>query len=349
MSNPHFIYKKTFDIIENALFEIQNAFDIYSLYKDKNKIYLCGPNGFKGDKLDIFEFKGDSFKKKISLQNHKESITNCKYFINKEIIKEYLVSTDCGASSSNTIIFEILDEDNYKEILNIKNVDRIRYPFSLIFNYKNKSDNQLFFIHATSQVDSEIISEKNEIFKEIRFTQGKIFQYIVWENKIDYINYIIQCNTDYIYIYDIFNTNMNFIKIDNQEISGKNFSVHILYNNNSDILCIVNEKGNVILYDLLEKKISFVIMIKDIGIINICEFDKNFLIILSKNGCFYIFDYNNKKIIQKNCVKNLSKVKTIKLINSDLVGKYLLIGGFMTGLLLYKNKESVKIKSENII
>ena len=339
MSNPHFIYQKTFDIIENDIFEINNAFDIYSLYKDKTKIYLCGSNEFNREILEIFEFKGNFFKKKISLKNHKEFITNCKYYSNRKIFKEYLVSTDSGTKSSNTIIWHILDENNYLEILNIKNNDNIRYPSSLIFNYKNKIDNQLFFIHSKTQVDSEIISEKNKLFKEIHFTEGKIFQYIIWENKKDEKNYIVQCNTDYIYIYDIFTKKIDYNRIDAEEISGKNFSVYIMYNNNNtDILCTVNEKGHVVFFDLFTKNIYLVLNINDTALLNICEFDKNFLIFLSKNGFFYIFDFNNKKIINKTRLNTIPKVKTIKLINHEYFGKYLLIGGFMTGLLLYKNK-----------
>ena len=40
--NPNFIYKKSFDIIEQDIFEINNAFDIYNLLEDKNITYLCG-------------------------------------------------------------------------------------------------------------------------------------------------------------------------------------------------------------------------------------------------------------------------------------------------------------------
>jgi hypothetical protein len=43
--NPFFVKETTLDFIENSLFEMNNAFDIYSLQKNKDKIYLCGPNG----------------------------------------------------------------------------------------------------------------------------------------------------------------------------------------------------------------------------------------------------------------------------------------------------------------
>ena len=348
MSNPHFIFNKSFYIIENDLFEINNAFDIYSLQKDKTKIYVCGGAEFWRAILDIFEFKGNSFEKILSLKNHKEFITNCKYYLNKKLLKEYLVSTDSGKSSSNTIIWEIIDEKKYEEILNVENKDSIRYPSSLIFNYNNDNNNQLFLIHPISQVDSEIITENNQIFKKIHFTNGKILHYLIWENNKNNKNYIIQCNTNIVYIYDIFSNDKNFIKIENEAIYGNNYAGHILYNkNNTDILCIVNDNGNIIFYDLFANEILSIIKIKDDDLVNVCQFNDNYLIFLSKKGFFMVFDYKIQKIINKIGSPQLSKIKTIKMINHDIYGKYILIGGFMKGLLLYENVKSIKIIRKN--
>jgi len=347
--NPHFVYKKTFKLIENDLFEINNAFDIYSLQKDKNKIYLCGANQFKKSILKIFEFKENKFEKKLSLMLHKGDIKGCKYFLNKKLKKEYLVSTDSGNISSNSIIWIIKNENIYEKILIINNKDAIRFPFSIIFNY-NKKNNQLYFIHPSSQVDSDVISENNKIYKKINFTEGQILYYLIWENKNDK-NYIVQCNVDYIYIYDIFNENKQFTKIENDAINGKNFSANILYNkDNTDILCIINENGNIVFYDLLSNQISFIYKINDDGIVNMCEYNKKYLIFLSKNGFFMLFDYKNKIIINKTGSNQLNKVKTIKMINHDIYGDYIIMGGFMTGLLLYKNiKKPINIPLKNYL
>ena len=336
--NPHFVYNNKFPIIESNIFEINNAFDIYSLQKDKNKIYLCGTQNINPNILTIFEFKREHFIEKLSLILHKEYIAGCKYFINKKTKKEYLVSTDRGSRGSNSIIWQIKDENNYCNILIISNNNTFIYPFSLIFNY-NIEDNQFFFIHTSSEYDTEIISENNEIFKKITFTnRRKILYYLIWENNKNNNNYIVQCNEDFVYIYDIFNNNNKFLKIENNAIIGENLSAYIIYNkNNSDILCIINEKGNIVFYDLFAKQISFIYKINDNGIVNMCEFNKKYLIFLSKNGFFMLFDYSNRKIINKIGSKKLNEVKTIKIINHDIYGKYILIGGFMTDLLLYKN------------
>ena len=60
MKNPNFYYLKNLDIIENDLFEVNNAFDIYSLQKNKNKIFLCGSHEHKRNILTIFEFEKDN-------------------------------------------------------------------------------------------------------------------------------------------------------------------------------------------------------------------------------------------------------------------------------------------------
>lgn len=343
-NNPNFHYLKTFNIIQNDLFEVNNAFDIYALQKNKNKYYLCGSHEHKRHILEIFEFKEENFTKIISLENHKEFISCCKYFLNKKTKKEYLVSVDNGSNSSISIIWKIIDENTYQSLLNLKNNEaRIRYPFSLIFNYNNNENNEFYYIYPSTDADSRIITDKNEIFKKIIFTIGKIFYYIVWENYRDNKNKIIQCNKDYVYIYDIFGNTKDFIKIEYPEITGNNYSACILYNkNDTDILCIINEDNNIVFYDLLKNSLYLNIKTNVNALVNVCEYNQNYLIILSKNGHILVFDYNNKKIITKISLKKLDKAKTIKMINYN-DNKYLLIGGFMIGLLLFKNDDKMNI------
>ena len=339
--NPNFIFKETFVCLENDLFEINNSFDIYSLQFDKTKIFLCGSNHHNRSIIDIFEFIGGKFQKKLSLKNHKEFVIASKYFLNKKTKKEYLVSCDSGSRSNIAIIWNILDENNYEEILQIKNIDSILYPFSLLFNYNNDTDNKCYYIHPSSHTDSEIIKEDSTIFKNIRFTKGKILHYLIWENNKDNKNYVIQCNKDYIYIYNIFDTKINFLRIECDDIIGNNHSAFVIYNkNNTDILGIINEKGRIVFYDLLNDKIISVVKINENNLVNSCQFNDKYFIFLSKNGSFLVFDYDQQKIINKIKSNRLSKVKTIKIFSHDIYGKYLLMGGFMTGILIYKNIET---------
>ena len=122
----------------------------------------------------IYEFKDKEFNKKLSIDLHKEPIVSCKYFLNRRNKKEYLVSIDDGKVLSTTIICSILDENNYQMILSLNNYNTIRYSFSLIFD----ENSNLFYVHACSYVDSEVVSETKEIYKKINLTEGKIFTII---------------------------------------------------------------------------------------------------------------------------------------------------------------------------
>jgi hypothetical protein len=339
---PNFYYVKTFEILANDLFEINNAFEIYSLQKNKNIVYLCGSHEHRRHILEIFQFEKENFKKIISLKDHKEFISSCKYFLNKKTGKEYLISIDYGQRTSNSIIWKIIDEKNYQNILMINNdIGRIRYPFSLIFNYMDNDINEFYYIYPSTDADSLVITDKNEIFTKIIFTVGKIFYYIIWENHRNNKNTVIQCNKDYVYLYDIFGKKNEYNKIEYPEITGNNYSACISYNkNDTDILCIINESKNIVFYDLLKNNLYLIVKTNDNALVNVCEFNPNYLIILSKNGHLLVFDYYNKNIITKISSKQLNKVKTIKMINYKN-NKYLLIGGFMIGLLLFKNKENV--------
>ena len=220
--NPNFRYKSTFNIIEQDIFEINNAFDVYNLLNDKNIIYLCGPHELRREIILIFEFdfKKENFKEILALKKHKEFITGCKYFLNKKNKTEYLVSNDNGKDSSTTIIWRILSKNNYQPIFSINNEDSIRYPFTLIFN-----SDIVYLIHPTKEYKSELISIDKKILKEINFTKGKILQYLIYEKSEN--NLVIQSNKDRIYIYDVFNNKNEYKKIKDESIQGNNFSISV--------------------------------------------------------------------------------------------------------------------------
>jgi len=338
--NPFFVKQQNLNYIENSLFEMNNAFDIYSLQKNKNIIYLSGANGFHRENLVIYEFKDKEFNKKLSIGLHKEPIVSSKYFLNKRNKKEYLVSIDNGKELSTTLIFSILDENNYQMILSLNNYNTIRYPFTLIFN----ENNELFYIHTCSYVDSEVVSETKEIYKNINLTEEKIYYYYIWENSEQNKDLVVQCNNSYVYIYDVFAPVFRFTKIEDEKLKGNNYSCIILYNkDNTDILCILNEQGNIVFYDLFKNKVTFIVSIKDDNLVQICQFNEKYLIVLSKNGFLTILDYDNKKMISKIISNDLYKCKTMKMLKHDIYGKYLLIGGFMKGITIYKNiSDSIK-------
>ena len=219
-------------------------------------------------------------------------------------------------------------------ILSINNYETVIYPFTLIFN----ENNDLFYIHPYFFNQTEIVSKTKKIYKKINSTEGRILYYINWVNFEKNKNLVIQCSKSCVYIYDIFAPVFNFIKIEDNKLNGYNYSCIILYNkNNTDILCILNEQGNIIFYDLFKNIITFIVSINDEHLVQICQFNEKYLIVLSKNGFFTILDYDNKKMISKIVSNEIHKCQTMKFLNHHIYGKYILIGGFMTGIKIYKN------------
>ena len=261
------------------------------------------------------------------MKKHKEFITGCKYFLKKKNKTEYLVSNDNGKDSSTTIIWRILSKNNYQPIFNINNEDSIRYPFTLIFN-----SDIAYLIHQTKEYKSELISIDKKILKEINFTKGKIFQYLIYEKSEN--DLVIQSNRNEILIYDAFNNKL-YKKIEDDFTIGNNNSISVIYKKDEDILSVVNDNGNVVFYNLENYELIFFVKINDNNLVNQCQFNENFIFILSKNGKLFLLDYDNKKIINK--IITLNKHKTIKIFENEIYGKYLLIGGFMKRLSLYKN------------
>jgi len=68
--NPFFVKQKTVNIIHIGILEMNNTFDIYSLQKNKNIIYLCDSNLLDENNLLIYEFKDEEFHKRLLLKMH---------------------------------------------------------------------------------------------------------------------------------------------------------------------------------------------------------------------------------------------------------------------------------------
>ena len=72
---------------------------------------------------------------------------------------------------------------------------------------------------------------------------------------IKYKEYIIDICKDYIMIYNPFNEEL-YDKIEKSFTYGENRSGCIVYNkNNTDYICVTNENGYIIIYDLNIKRI----------------------------------------------------------------------------------------------
>ena len=342
--NPNFIYQKTIsDLIHNDQYDIDNAFDIYSLLENENNIYLAGSNDSNPSQLSIYLFE-KVFIHKFTLNGHSDYISSCKYFCNLNNKKEYLISSSYSISESKEIIiWSILKDNNYKNIFKIKSKVEIheRIKFLLITNNNNED----FLIYSLSELNewkSYLLKLKDKsIIKKIK-SNDAILNFINWTNKKDKQNYIIQCNENSIIIFCPFLEKCKYNIIKNSDLKGENKSACIVYNKNeTDILCISNENGNIIFYDLFKKSIISVIKVKDNKLRQICAYNEKYLIVISQTGFILIIDYNLKKIINKISSKKLKEIKTIKMIKHRIFGEFLLLSGFVMDLIIFKNKNNL--------
>ena len=262
-SNPVFTYLNQMHIIHNDQKEINNDFDIYYLLNNKNNIYLVCSDDHCPRFLSIYLFKAE-FVKKLTLKEHSEFISSCKYFCNLKFKKEYLVSCTFSLKVENeVIIWQILNDNLYQKIKKLtNNLDLdFRIQYLLIFNNKKIQE---FLIYKSKQYESSIISVNKENITKIINSKNKILYYLKWSNRKENQNYIIQCCCDKIIIFNPFLDEITFNPIENKEFKKKNCSACILYNkNDTDILCISNENGKIIFYDLFNKMITSVIYIND--------------------------------------------------------------------------------------
>ena len=339
--NPNFKYKEKLELINDDLFEINNAFDVYTLLNDESKVYLAGTDNYNLFTLDIFIFN-ITFQKILNIKYHKGRISSCSYFRNNK--KEYLISANIDQRPV-IIIWSILSEKNYSNIFEINNITNKLFilPYTMLFIDDDKS----YFIYPTTLVVSCLSSiEQKKKIKSIKSTNGRILFYIIWENCKDGIKYIIQCSENYIYIYNPFDVkNEHYAEINDNYCKGSNYSACIIYNkNNTDLLCISNEEHKVIFYDLFMKKINKIINTNENKLRNISKINDRYLVVLSKGGCLILIDSDCKKIICKYKDKNLGEIKTFKKFKDKNNVEYFLISGFMTGISVYINQYNFNIQ-----
>lgn len=338
-SNPVFTYLNQMRIIHNDQDEINNAFDVYSLLNNKNNIYLVSSDEHNPKYLSIFLFKG-MFIKILTLKDHSEFISSCKYFCNLKFKKEYLVSCTFYFNIENeVIIWQILNDNLYQKIKKLTNSLYLDFRIQYLLIFNNKKIQELL-IYKSKEYESSIISVNKENISKIINSKEEILYYLEWSNRKKNQNYIIQCCSNKIIIFNPFLNEIIFNQIKNKEFKGNNCSACIIYNkNDTDILCISNEKGKIIFYDLFNKMITSIIYINDNNLRQICEYNNNYLIVVSETGFFLIIDSNLKKIIHKTTSKFLDGLKTAKLIKHNKYGEYLLLSGFIMDLFIYKNRD----------
>ena len=296
-SNPNLKFKQI--IIRNNKTSGDN--DVFEVYKSmKNQeTYLAYPN--KKGNLDIIIIK--NLQLFISLNFHKDDINIVKYFINKKNNYEYLISVD---KSSTIIICDI--NNDYSNIYQInKKVSRGYISSSLLcfLNLNNDINDIIIFSYNIKEYTYIYSLDKKQKIKEIEKTNGHNTYYIIlWFNKNENLNYLIELSDGNIYVYNILDDSLYYnLTLDIFNYSEYN-SGFIYSKNNNDFLVVCNKIGEVNIWDMENKNLfSYINLNKGYGknkiyLSNILQWSKRYMIVCEyDNKGFKIIDIDTLNIL----------------------------------------------------
>ena len=296
---------------------MNDHFAVYNLVKDeKKRVYIAIKNKLEKTESSFISIikLSSSTKYKIMqrLYGHNQRIVFVKYFLNPYTEDEYLLSAD---KEEVIMVWKILGKNNYKRFCYIntfygKLLMRQSIYSCIIFFTEKKN-----YIYATSVVKNYHRLYELEDGSFLRNVTLTMYNYTL--QLIKYKEYIIDICKDYIMIYNPFSEEL-YDKIENDNTVGENRSGCIVYNkNNTDYLCITNQYGKIIIYDLTYKKI-FKIISTDGEFYHIISWNLKYLIVAvhSKNS-LWVVDFDGK--IDKTTFKNVDHAICVKkfILNGD--------------------------------
>ena len=242
---------------------MNDHFAVYNLVKDpKKRVYVAIKNKLENKNnsfINIIKIKSvDNFKIIQRLYGHNQRIVFVKYYLDPYTDNEYLLSAD---KEEVVMVWKIIDKNTYKRFCYINTfygellLGQSIYSCIIFFTEKK---NYIYTSTATKNYSRLYELEDGAFLKNITIT---FYNYTL--HLIKYKDYIIDICKDYIMIYNPFSEEI-YDKIQNESTVGENRSGCIVYNkNNTDYLCITNQYGNIIIYDINIKKIFKTIKIKN--------------------------------------------------------------------------------------
>ena len=296
---------------------LNDYFEIYHLNRDPNTVYIavkCREKDGDLSYIDIFKISSiENIKKLKRLSGPQKRIVFIKYFINPYTLKEYLI---CGDREEKVRTWEILDENNYI-LLNVINTNYGRCLMQQsIYNcllYFTQNRSYIYTTTVTNNYSRFYDLDNGAFLRDISITYYYYTLYLT-----TYKDYIIDCCTNFIMIYNPLNEEI-YSKIENTYTKGDNRSCCVIYDKNRrDYLYISNCYGYVIVYDLIDKNNIFNFELQK-DLYHIIFWDLNHLIVAQYDNTYLgVIDIDNKKTDDLiKCQSNLICVKKIKLNNKD--------------------------------
>ena len=328
--NPCLKYKENFKVT-NRDQRFNELFEVFKSNKD-DKEYLIYPN-YKTNKINIISLNENKIIQ--SLEAHESHITSIRYFINERNKKEYLVSTE---QTNIVIIWDI--SNDYKIISKIQ-TDYKEYILSclLIFNIDKSLYKNILVTSCSCTGYTKLYSfDNNLLIKNIHITENNLTNYLLlWNNRKDNNNYIIECCFKKISIYNLLNDNELYSELISENTAFSEHFSGIIYNKNDiDFLLVCSNNGYIEMWNLFNKELAFSININRSKLMDIIQWNQKYLIVTDyENQYIKIIDVGQMKIIGNYTGEGVISVKKIKKINNTKYGQGIISGGNDNNLKLW--------------
>lgn len=252
----------------------------YIIYNNKNNFYL-----------EIVKIKDKELIK--SLKGHDNIVTVIKYY-KQNNKKDYILSCD---KNKKVIIWDIQNDFEQKYIINEKYIGLI-WDALILFDVFN---NNYILLSSGKNECSKLYEFKNNtpLIKQFDQSKNNGTEFIIhW--KYENNHYIIECQVNRIFIYNLFEENQNFIF----NTTGKHRS-GLLFRN-IFLLTSYNDNNIIRIWDLTKKQL-----------INEIKHNE------SKNG-YDIISWNNEFIIfatdSRIYIDNIEEAKPVANISKQVIG-----------------------------
>lgn len=338
-SNPNLYFVEELKKNEkDKIFINNNIIEIYYPKNISNELYLIIPNN-KSFNIDIIRILDNKTIK--SLKGHNDYILSVRHFYNSKDKFDYLLSVE---ACSKVFIWDLTNNYKLKFTIEINYTVEISDSLIIFDNYKNK-DYILISTYSNKKEDySKLFSfeDKGKFITNIPSTNLNMTYYLIkWNNtKENNDVYIIECCYKIIYIYNLYNPNLNF-KLKPILHESKNCSGYIIKKDNIDYLWTISYNGYINIFNLYSQLyIANIYIGYNYGFCNIVQWNKRYIII-SIIDRIKIIDIYQKKIINNIILKGTNEIYLKKIMHPY----------YNESLLTIESNSSIKLwtKKNNII
>ena len=264
------------------------------------------------------------YNKKINeIKNaHKEHITNFRYYLFQNNFKKDLILS-ISALDNNVKLWNIA---NLECICNIKNVNKNGLLLSACCLNNN---NQHYIITSN---DNLYFSEYIKVFdfqgnkiKEIDDFNFNTFYIDSYYDKKNSVTYIVTSNFGYVKSYD-FNKSKIYHKYFYEDDNGRHFN--IIINELEEIIELIesSNEGIIRIWNFHSGELFYIIKDSISSLICICLWDKDTIIVGSRDRTIKIIDLNKKKVTDS--IFSQGYILTIKKIVHPHYGECLISQGY---------------------